>query len=83
MMDARNAQNGDFFLRQREVGSDDYILVLIFKGKATHHLVKKDASGVWTINKKAFVQETDLERVRKGQCPRGIVLPSDATFPLF
>lgn len=56
-------EDGEFFVRQREPQSRDFVMTLLFQGKATHHLMRKDESGVWTINGKKYVEEIDLVKV--------------------
>lgn len=63
-MAKHNATDGDYLVRQREAGSPEYILVLIFKGRPTHHLMKQEGDA-WSINKKVFVpNQPDLLQVR-------------------
>lgn len=62
-MTKNNATDGDYIVRLREAGSAEYILVLIFKSKPTHHLMKLEG-GSWTINKKVYVpDEANLVQV--------------------
>lgn len=65
IMKEGHASDGDFLVRLRDPGSADYILVLIFKGKPTHHLMHKNEQGQWTINKKVYVEEGTIEGVSK------------------
>lgn len=46
--------DGQFLVREREgrEGKDEYVLCVVYKGKPTHHLIAKDANGMFAINKK-------------------------------
>ena len=47
-------QDGRFLLRTREGKPGEYVLCVCFKGKPTHHLMGKNADGVYIINKKSY-----------------------------
>ena len=57
--------NGDFFVRQRETDGDneEYVLVLRFNNRPTHHLMRRDQEGFWTINKKTYVKTKSIVEV--------------------
>lgn len=46
--------DGRFLLRTREGKPGEYVLCVCFKGKPTHHLMGKNANGVYIINKKSY-----------------------------
>ena len=46
--------NGRFLLRTREGKPGEYVLCVVYKGKPTHHLITKNAEGLYICNKKAF-----------------------------
>lgn len=61
-------QTGDFFVRRRHAGNDDeFVLVLWYNNKPTHHLMRRGEDRVWTINKKPFVPSTELKEVSKAK----------------
>ena len=63
MFAAAGNVDGTFLIRRRP-GADEYVLSVVYKGGATHHLVKKDAaSGVFKVNNKSFGNCTSLEAV--------------------
>eukprot|EP00056_Hartaetosiga_gracilis_P009068 m.129957 g.129957 ORF g.129957 m.129957 type:complete len:81 (+) comp13053_c0_seq5:79-321(+) len=47
----RGKGEGDFLLRPY-TKEGIYILSVIFKGKCSHHLLKKNGKGLWTLNNK-------------------------------
>lgn len=64
-MTAKNAVNGDYFVRQREENSNEYIMTLIYQNKPTHHLIKPEGTA-FSINKKVFTPNaTTLEEVSR------------------
>eukprot|EP00038_Savillea_parva_P018386 m.23378 g.23378 ORF g.23378 m.23378 type:complete len:1389 (-) comp4075_c0_seq1:34-4200(-) len=54
---------GKFLLRSKTAeGENDYILSVVFKGKATHHAVaRSSASDTFTVNKKLATPATNLD----------------------
>lgn len=75
-MEEGNAVDGDFIVRTRDSNSPDYILVLIFKGKPTHHLMQKNAAGHLTINKKLYIESGDVEEVSGAETMRALCVRS-------
>jgi hypothetical protein len=71
-MEEGNAVDGDFLVRTRDINSPDYILVLIFKGKPTHHLMQKNPAGHLTINKKVYIESGDVEEVSGAGAMRAV-----------
>ena len=51
---ANQAKDGMFLVRTRPENHSEYVLGLMFKGKATHHLVKADGSGYLLVNNKGM-----------------------------
>ena len=45
--------DGTFLVRKRAENPGDYVLVVVYKKKPTHHLMTK-ANGVYTVNKKDY-----------------------------
>ena len=60
--------DGRFLVRERTAGDyDEYILSVGFRGKATHHLLKRDAPGKpFTLNKKVMGDFKTIATVRSG-----------------
>eukprot|EP00042_Codosiga_hollandica_P056484 m.813709 g.813709 ORF g.813709 m.813709 type:complete len:847 (-) comp59361_c0_seq1:125-2665(-) len=67
LLTASGTTEGKFLFRERAVGTpsnDDFILSVIYKSRATHHLVLRDpTSGCFTINKAPIPQAATLETV--------------------
>jgi hypothetical protein len=51
---ANQAKDGMYLVRQRPENHAEYVLGVMFKGKATHHLVKADGSGNLLVNNKGM-----------------------------
>ena len=45
--------DGTFLIRRR-AKADEFVLSVVYMGKATHHLVAPDAAGIMAVNKQAF-----------------------------
>jgi hypothetical protein len=56
-----NLTDGRFLVRLRAEVPSDYVLGLVYKGKATHHLVQKNADGVLLVNKKQYGTHSTIE----------------------
>ena len=54
--------DGQFCIRDREGEPDNKALMVVYKGKPTHHLVKLGGDTV-TVNGKSFGAYSDLEEV--------------------
>jgi hypothetical protein len=52
--------DGSFLLRTRD-GQHQYILVMIFRGKPSHHLLAQGDDGTFLVNKKAMGGKTTIE----------------------
>eukprot|EP00049_Salpingoeca_infusionum_P006076 m.100970 g.100970 ORF g.100970 m.100970 type:complete len:105 (+) comp13187_c0_seq5:254-568(+) len=63
LMMAQGQADGDFFVRPR---GDDYVLVLLFKGKPTSHLMSEQG-GTWLINKRKYGPASSMEEVCQHQ----------------
>ena len=59
---AEGGANGRFLVRPSEGA---YILSLAYRGKGTHHSIKKREDGVYTVNGKAYGAPTSLARLIK------------------
>eukprot|EP00049_Salpingoeca_infusionum_P006075 m.100957 g.100957 ORF g.100957 m.100957 type:complete len:554 (+) comp13187_c0_seq4:254-1915(+) len=59
LMMAQGQADGDFFVRPR---GDDYVLVLLFKGKPTSHLMSEQG-GTWLINKRKYGPASSMEEL--------------------
>ncbi len=46
--------DGRFLLRTRPEKQGEYVLCVVYKGRPTHHLVKKNEEGMYTVNKKTY-----------------------------
>ena len=64
-----NAPNGSFFVRDRPEAAGEYILVLMFRGKPTHHLLKESVSGIWTVNERDIGGARSLKEVCTQETP--------------
>ena len=61
---ANNAVNGNYLIRERGEGeSGEFVLGVMFKGKATHHLLKPDGAGNYLVNNRAMGTNTTLQQV--------------------
>ena len=58
-----HAEDGTFFVRDRTEQPGEYILVLQFKNKSTHHLLKHDQDGIWTVNTKVIANARTIAEV--------------------
>ena len=78
--DAGNV-DGTFGVRKREAGSDDLALTVVFRSRATHHLIERDADGVFTINKQKYGDHTTVVSV--GCAPAALLprLPNPPPLP--
>lgn len=56
-------KDGLFFLRDRTNHPGDYVMCVQFKGKATHHLLRKNEAGFWIINNKQYGKCSTLSEV--------------------
>jgi len=59
---AAGVDDGRFLVRDRGASNPgEYVICVVYKGKPTHHLVKKDESGALLVNKKSFGGASDIE----------------------
>eukprot|EP01147_Barroeca_monosierra_P005580 gene5580-7222_t len=56
-------KDGLFFLRDRTNHPGDYVMCVQFKGKATHHLLRKNEAGFWIINNKQYGKCSTLSEI--------------------
>lgn len=63
-MTAAGASEGDFLVHARENNPGQYIMVLMFRGKLSRHLLARNGEGIWTVNKKVFTPAKTLSTVR-------------------
>lgn len=49
---ASTGTDGDYLVRTRNLDNGEFILCVVFRGKATHHLVKREGDGTLTVNNK-------------------------------
>lgn len=63
LLTSNTKEDGEFIVRQREPKSRDFVLVVMYNGKPTHHLMTKSEQGTWTVNKKQIVNEPELVKV--------------------
>lgn len=47
----KGAEEGDFLVRARNGEQADYALTIMYKGRPTHHVLRADETGVFTVNK--------------------------------
>ena len=57
------SQEGSFCVRARGGVPDEYVLCVVYKGNATHHLIKKADDGNLSVNKKQYGQHTTIEQL--------------------
>lgn len=55
--------DGRFLVRTRENKPGEYVLCVVYKGKPTHHLIAKNAEGIYAINKKTYGNNKTIEEV--------------------
>ena len=60
---AQGATDGDFMVKRR-TQPNEFILVVIFKGKPTHHLLKKDGPSYKVNGKTSTGGATTIKDVR-------------------
>lgn len=66
------ATDGMFLVRSRpEATGKEYILLIIFKGRATHHLIKQGDDGTLVINGKITTPVKTIRDVCCGGCDGG------------
>ena len=56
--------NGRFLVRQHG-DTNNMVLSLVYRNKATQHLIAKDGDGYLTVNKKRYGDHTDIHSVRR------------------
>jgi hypothetical protein len=56
-------EDGRFLVRTRSDKPGEYVLCVVYKGKATHHLIAKNGDGFYCVNKKAYGEYTKVNRV--------------------
>jgi hypothetical protein len=57
-------QEGQFLIRARQKKSEDLVLSVIYKGKATHHLITQEPDGTLLVNKRKYGDNKDILQVR-------------------
>lgn len=62
-MNAYVDREASFLVRNRGEVPGEFVLSVIFKGRPTHHLIKKNDAGKFTINKKQIGDYTELNPV--------------------
>jgi len=53
--------DGNFVVRSRVNKPDEYVLCVVYKGKATHHLMGKNEDGNFVVNKKPYGAHKTVE----------------------
>jgi hypothetical protein len=53
---ANTPVDGRFLVRQSSGVMPGFVLSLVYKGKATHHLIQQNEEGIFTINRRVFGQ---------------------------
>jgi hypothetical protein len=59
---AHSKEDGTYLVRSREGKKTEFVLGVIFKGKPTHHLIKKD-EGMYKINNKAYGEHSKVSQL--------------------
>lgn len=62
-MGGSHVEDGTFLVRERTRFPGDYVLAVVYKGKATHHLVSKENGEYYTVNKRLYGNATTLEQL--------------------
>ena len=56
--------DGTFLIRQRDADNkDEFVMCVVFRKQPTHHLMKRNEEGVFTINKASYGDFKTLEDV--------------------
>jgi len=71
-MTAASAGEGDFLIHARENSDGNFIMVLMFRGKISRHLLKRNEAGFWTVNQKLYTPEKTLAGVSAVAQWRGV-----------
>jgi hypothetical protein len=58
------ASDGTFFFRERPENAAEFVLSVVYHGKATHHLVRWANSGFLTVNSKQFGMCSTIPQVQ-------------------
>ena len=58
-------------MRKRQGHEGDWVLGVVYKGRATHHLIVKEPDGMFYINKKKFGNNSNIEDVSPRVCVGG------------
>lgn len=66
------ATKGQYLVRSRAGKKTEYVLCVAFKGKATHHLIKKNEDGFYVINGKNYGDSTKLQGLIKHLSKPGV-----------
>ena len=65
MMTTFDAEEGDFLVRVRSKESKEYSLVVLYKGRITHHVCAQEADGTFLVNKKPCPANTLMALIKR------------------
>ena len=74
--------DGRFLVRKRE-NPNEFVLSVVYKGKPSHHLIKKNTRGILTIGTKEYGLHTELSELIKflSKPVKGWPVPLDKSIP--
>ena len=62
-----DVSDGTFLIRERDAsGGEEFVMCVVFRKAPTHHLMKRNDEGLFTINKASYGDFKTLEDVRAG-----------------